>query len=856
MSSSFNFNPKKRLVRVFLSSTFRDFIEERDILVKRVFPELRQFCRDRFVELVEVDLRWGITAEQSEKGEVLPICLKEITRCRPGANESDSPYFVGMLGERYGWVPEIESKAFPQELLEEQPWLKEHMGGKSVTELEILHGVLRNKSMIGKAFFYFRDPTYVNKIDNAQSKNFISEKPEEYEKLQILKSDIRDRKADFLVRENYRSPEDLGKLLLEDLKDAVKKAFPLDEVPDFHTRESLDHFVFLESRTRAYVPLDGLFEKLDQFAAGQNDLQDTNNDLDSDQAQEDDANEEDKPSLPFVIRGDSGGGKSALLASWFSNFEQNQQNIDNTQSKFDKRPFRFIHFIGGTPSSVYAESLLRRLLEEIKRYGASPSGELIATDLPGLAVQLPRWLDTLSSKGGGVLIFDALNQLAIPLERELDWLPARWPSNIRIILSVLPGDALRAMDKRGWLLPESTLVVKPLTPNEREKIALAYLKFFNKELEPKLLNHLLTAEQSKNPLFLRTVLEELRVRSSHEQLQSHLDNLLKAAGPSELFVMVLKNLEADFELQIKSMFQDLKEANPSQGDPSIQMNNYLHTKDNPGLVHRLFEVMGAAFRGLSESELLQILSPSEKPSEQPIPRSLLAPVFLALGDSLLSKDGQLSFFHDYLRQAVLKEYLDEEKEQIDSNNLLALPLLNWNKGAYSSSLEQYGHEHGYTHLLARVAGVGKPMLAPENLDKALDLIQDSSCLDAGAVSLGNHEPFRRSLNLIRETLARDKPEKLKAGVELTVLAITKPKQLQYHLKKTLESKGKEGDWSTVLRLSDVEQETDGKILAGIRALIHANNVPDPSWVTKMERLADSTSSGPEWKELIQRIKIN
>ena len=100
MSSSFNFNPKKRLVRVFLSSTFRDFIEERDILVKRVFPELRQFCRDRFVELVEVDLRWGITAEQSEKGEVLPICLKEITRCRPGANESDSPYFVGMLGER------------------------------------------------------------------------------------------------------------------------------------------------------------------------------------------------------------------------------------------------------------------------------------------------------------------------------------------------------------------------------------------------------------------------------------------------------------------------------------------------------------------------------------------------------------------------------------------------------------------------------------------------------------------------------------------------------------------------------------------------------------------------------------
>jgi hypothetical protein len=30
-----------RLVRVFISSTFRDFMGERDELVKRIFPELR-----------------------------------------------------------------------------------------------------------------------------------------------------------------------------------------------------------------------------------------------------------------------------------------------------------------------------------------------------------------------------------------------------------------------------------------------------------------------------------------------------------------------------------------------------------------------------------------------------------------------------------------------------------------------------------------------------------------------------------------------------------------------------------------------------------------------------------------------
>jgi hypothetical protein len=45
-------------VRVFLSSTFRDFAGERDLLVGKVFPELRRKCRERQVELVDVDLRW------------------------------------------------------------------------------------------------------------------------------------------------------------------------------------------------------------------------------------------------------------------------------------------------------------------------------------------------------------------------------------------------------------------------------------------------------------------------------------------------------------------------------------------------------------------------------------------------------------------------------------------------------------------------------------------------------------------------------------------------------------------------------------------------------------------------------
>ena len=69
-----------RSIRIFLSSTFRDFGEERDLLVKCVFPALRAKFKERFVELVDVDLRWGITPQEAERGEVLPICLSEIDR--------------------------------------------------------------------------------------------------------------------------------------------------------------------------------------------------------------------------------------------------------------------------------------------------------------------------------------------------------------------------------------------------------------------------------------------------------------------------------------------------------------------------------------------------------------------------------------------------------------------------------------------------------------------------------------------------------------------------------------------------------------------------------------------------------
>lgn len=73
----------ERTIRGFISSTFRDTIEERDALMTHAWPALRRLYQERHVELVEVDLRWGIAESHSTRRETLKLCLDEIRACRP-----------------------------------------------------------------------------------------------------------------------------------------------------------------------------------------------------------------------------------------------------------------------------------------------------------------------------------------------------------------------------------------------------------------------------------------------------------------------------------------------------------------------------------------------------------------------------------------------------------------------------------------------------------------------------------------------------------------------------------------------------------------------------------------------------
>src|ERR1017187_6187822 len=91
-----------RTFRVFVSATFEDLIDERNILQAAVFPKLEKFCLEKGARFQAIDLRWGVREEAGLDQKTMEICLAEIARCQ---KTGIKPNFLVLLGKRYGWRP-------------------------------------------------------------------------------------------------------------------------------------------------------------------------------------------------------------------------------------------------------------------------------------------------------------------------------------------------------------------------------------------------------------------------------------------------------------------------------------------------------------------------------------------------------------------------------------------------------------------------------------------------------------------------------------------------------------------------------------------------------------------------------
>jgi tetratricopeptide (TPR) repeat protein len=531
-------NPiENRQIRIFISSTFKDMQAERDHLVTKVFPALRRYCDDRDVSLFELDLRWGISEEESKQGKVVDICLKEIQKA--------TPFFIGLLGERYGWIPSESERALIAEntsVFDDYPWINsELVKGTSITEIEIQEGVLRVKEKVN-AYFYFRSPAIESGEDFVEKPGSLSAK-----KLAGLKARLREQK-EYPVKD-YDSVEQLGRLVEEDFKSLVDTLFLQGALPP-PEKERLEQKAFLKSRIRAYIPQPGLLEKIDAFVEKGRDA--------------------------VVVTGGSGTGKSALLANWI------ERRGDRAGEKI------LYHFIGQSASEGDYRKITDRLIYEIRDlYGIAkddsgmetPAGESSVREKKQKELQ-----DLLFSAGSAdrketlVVILDGTDKLSdIDNAKLFNWFPA-FPKNLRLVFSAPADDkSMAAFELRGY----KTIAVEPLSVENRVMLIRDYLKLFGKALQPAQVTRIADDPGNQNPLILRSLLDELRIFGIHEQIDEQIGRYLAAGSEEEFFGLVLQRLEGSY----------------NYGPPA---------SPGGGFVKDILSLLFVSRAGLSETELLDL----------------------------------------------------------------------------------------------------------------------------------------------------------------------------------------------------------------------------------------------------------
>lgn len=651
-------------VRIFISSTFKDMHSERDYIIKYVFPELKERCIKKGLALVDVDLRWGVTEEEAEQGKAIEICLDEIENCKP--------FFIGILGERYGWTP--ESYQVPD--YAKYDWLKEFEKGHSITALEIYHGVLNKKEMKPRAFFYFRNPGFIKDVPEAKQPEVKAESGIAAKKLFHLKEDIKDAFKDFNIpghiMETYPCNFKGLKLNWQLLKDSLGAELTEEDmkmlgkvVGDDNLIVSSEYAVMNEKQKNivdkhSYVFLDGLEEFGDEVLENiwkgicdeHPDENIVTDPLLIEQAyhqrfmdsrahgfigREDILGEiadylnDTSGHKPLVLKGEPGSGKSALMAV------AGQPGENELFGGYN-----IVRFVGASPASLDINKLVQSIIREIATHFEIAVDEQRINDVKVLYEYLREVLYKASAKGKLNIFIDAVNQLLPQYDPHyLLWLPKQLPDHIKIVISSIASEYTKNAEKHN--LP--FVRVGELAPDNCKKIVHNTLAEYRKTLNPKQMDMLLSKADAVKPLYLKVACEELRVFPSFELITSRIASLPDTIA--ELFMQFLERLEADHD---------------------------------PKLVKDTLCLIESSMYGLLESELLELLKPADK---ERLPVNTWAKLYRNLSPYLMNagdeKEGLLEFFHPQLSLAVKTRYLKNEEITISYCKQLAdYGLFNYN----------------------------------------------------------------------------------------------------------------------------------------------------------------------------------
>ncbi|MDD3520684.1 MAG: DUF4062 domain-containing protein [Actinomycetota bacterium] len=519
-------------VYVFISSTFNDMHAERDYLVKNVFPELSEWCEKRKLNLVDIDLRWGITNADSEAKNTVLACLNNIDKCRP--------FFLCFLGQRRGWVPTQED--IGTTTIHKYPGIKPYIGKNSVTEIEIEHALLSPMrrlvdemeeipKSVEHALFFFRNDNFTFLLNDAQKKIYTNsaekDKTVADNELENFKKKVRQYGGSIteydcrweksiitteLISENAEAANGrlvdftvcgnpLKDVIIDNLKAEIEKEFSDNTFTNIQTELEADleqQAHFIDQNREGFIPREGDFDILDEYING-------------------------KSKGLLLLTAPAGLGKTMLLANYADKISGRKQKI-------------YARFCGVSDMTSDTYSLWKSIFEE---------ANIKVPPVPDeLRLEIDRLLRELAEQGSCIILIDGINQLSNGFDM-LTWMPRMLPEGMRLIISLKEDEISEPYI--ALLKNDSNVIqasVRPFT-KDSDKLALitAFLEKYLKALDDEHISVICNLPSSENPLYLKVILSELRVFGAFKQLENAIRRFGKS--PMDAFDSILERLEYD-----------------------------------------------------------------------------------------------------------------------------------------------------------------------------------------------------------------------------------------------------------------------------------------------------------------------